>query len=330
MLPAPLKGKMKVTKGEDVLPDVLSHWGRDPCTGGDLHMYAYPSTESAPSSEEPGYLEAVFDLVRDRTGLDMTAYRHSTVMRRLLSRMQKLGCASYGSYYQRMVEEPEEAHQLVTHLTIKVSRFFRNAPVFSRLEREVLPELVAARSDEPLRLWSAGCGRGEEAYSLVLLAERASEHRSLPIPTVVYGSDVDEGALADARKAVYREEALEELPADLLDSCFSSRAGRFGREYEVIPAFRGDVQFLRHDLLSDEAAPGGRLFDLILCRNVLIYLQREAQERVLSLLRDSLRPGGYLCLGEAELLTRGQLPYFEVVDRRDALYRKPPRAPREA
>ncbi len=285
-------------------------------------MTTHPLIDSVPLPGEQAALDQLFRLVRDRSGLDLTAYRSSTVTRRLSSRMQKLGCRDYLQYYQRLAGDPEEFRELVAHLTVKVSRFFRDARVFARLRTQVLPDLLRDRADDlPLRFWSAGCGNGEEAYSLFLLGQTAAQELDVSSSMVVYGTDVDEGALAEARRAVYRVEAFSETPPEVVVAHFSVRQGRFGPEYELLPVVRQGVTFLRHDLLS-EAGPHGLSFDLILCRNVLIYLERPAQERVVTMLRDSLAPGGYLCLGEAEQLSRTQLPYFEVVDRRDGLYRK--------
>jgi chemotaxis methyl-accepting protein methylase len=298
-------------------------------SGARLDLATITSTVPVASADEPAALEEIFLLVRQRHGLDLSLYRRAPILRRFATRMRSLNCHSHGDYLLRLREDPEECRQLVCHVTIKVSRFFRDPQVFQRLRRDILPELFAAKKGgEPLRFWSAGCGNGEEAYSLALLAQEVGERCGQPLGATVYGTDVDEEALDRARRAVYRPEALSELAGDFIATHFAVRKGRTGPEYELLPVWRRGVHFQRQDLLSDEAPGEGRPFDLILCRNVLIYLERSAQERVVSLLRESLAPRGCLCLSEAEQLSAVQSSYFEIIHRRDGLYRLVSAVPR--
>jgi len=268
-------------------------------------------------------LDEVIALVRAASGVDLGLYRRATIERRVASRLQKLGCADYRQYAERMREDRAEAARLVEHVTIKVSRFFRNAKVYARLEEEILPALWRQAEGRGLRLWSAGCGRGEEPYSLaILLAEAgAAKGEGRGAPTIL-ATDIDETALAFARRGLYPESAFEEMPTDRRERYFLARPGRHGQQYEVSPCLRERVSFFRHNLLEDLAQFGSGRFDLVLCRNVLIYFEAKAQERIFRYLADSLRPGAYLCLGEAEQPPASQRRCFEVIDHRSRLYRK--------
>lgn len=256
-------------------------------------------------------------------GLDLGVYRARTVERRVASRMRQAGTHSYLEYAERLAGDPGEVQALIGHVTIKVSRFFRNVAVFRRLRGGVLPALLSRRGAQSgLRIWSAGCGNGEEPYSLAMLLEEMERQGSTVACSMVYGTDVDREALAAAEAGAFHPAALEETPPEMVASHFTVLPGRFGPLYEISAGLRRWVSLTHHDLLSGTPPPRGFPFHLVLCRNVVIYLERPAQERVFRLLADSLLPGGYLCLGEAEELPRAQQVDFETIDRRARLYRK--------
>lgn len=290
-------------------------------------------TDALCLSDTPVPLDEIIDLIRERMRIDLRAYRRSSVERRIASRLRKLGCQSYREYARRLATDPDEPRQLVEHLTIKVSRFFRNAAVFARLREEVIPDLLRnAREDARRdggedggpRFWSAGCARGEEPYTLaIILDDLGAGVEGSPFgPVTIHGTDVDAVALEHARRGVYPAAALEETPPELVARYFARRRGRFADEYELHAALRERVSFARRDLLADDGKPAERQYDLILCRNVLIYLTALAQERVLGILTSSLAPGGYLCLGEAEQIHPAYRSAYQVLDQRRKLYRK--------
>lgn len=240
------------------------------------------------------FVHAILALLRERTGCDFSRYRAATVYRRIRNRMIALGIASLPEYLVRLESRQDEALPLLERLTIKVSRFYRNRATFDLLRAHVLPGLARARGGEPVRVWSAGCGCGEEAYTLAMLLEEAGA------PGFVCASDLDPGALAAARAGLYPAEALAELPDELCRRFVEpTDAGGLAR-YRVRDAARARVRLVQHDLTSPAPAPGTGRFDLVCCRNVLIYLQRDQQERTLRALCGSIEPGGFLCLGEAE------------------------------
>ena len=275
------------------------------------------SPEAEVAEEDLGVL---IDFVGASVGVRLRDYRPSTIVRRAANRLKLAGCRDCAEYLDLLAREPEEAKRLVEYVTIKWSCFFREATVFARLREQVLPDL-AERYGEELAIWSAGCGRGEEPYSLsIALREMAAAGQ--PVRATIYGTDIDETALRAAGERVYAQSALNETPKRLVDAYFTEQPGRCGPAFRLHDEVAASVRFRRHDLLSGEGHPERRAFHLVLCRNVLIYFQRQAQERVLDLLSASLLPGGYLCLGTAEQLPASHSQLFETVDHRDRIYRK--------
>lgn len=236
-------------------------------------------------------LDAILGLVRKRTGVDFSRYRKATVERRVANRMISVGARSLSSYLALLEAQEDEARHLLSRISIKVSRFYRHAPTFDALRQRVLPLLAA--QGKPLRIWSAGCGCGEEPYTLAMLLEEAQ------VPGTVLATDIDPQALEAAQRGFFSAGALQELPAALAERSLvkvdDGKRVAFGIREEV----RQRVRFMRHDLLFASAPEDGG-FDLVACRNVLIYLQRDVGEEVFGALCRSARPGGYLCLGEAE------------------------------
>lgn len=235
-----------------------------------------------------GLIGEMVAIVRARTGVDFVDYREPTLERRIESRMGTLGIEK-GEDYLRLLERSEaEARALAERITIKVSRFYRHAPTFDLLRGAVLPRLAAL--GRPVCAWSAGCGRGEEPYTLAMLFDEAG------IDAHVTASDIDPLALELARAGVYPEAAAAELPPALRSRYLEPQPGGRGPRWRVAAHLRDRVRFEQHDLVRPRTAR----FDLVCCRNVLIYWSAPVQVRLLANLCAALAPGGYLCLGEAE------------------------------
>lgn len=237
-------------------------------------------------------IEEIVSLVRARTGLDLTDYREPTLERRIRNRMTSLGMVLAEDYLRHLEASDSEAHRLLQRVTIKVSRFYRHPPSFELLRERALPWF--RRLGGPVRLWSAGCGCGEEAYTLAMLLEEAG------VQGHVEATDVDGAALQFARAGIYAERATEELPAPWRERYLESVPSERGLRRRVGAALRRRVCFSRSDLTRPGAVPGSAGFHLVCCRNVLIYWRPEAQARVLENLCAALLPQGFLCLGEAE------------------------------
>lgn len=271
--------------------------------------------------------ERVRRLVLSLTGTDVSAYKENVIMRRLRSRVRHLGLGELSAYLDLLetggAAAENEARDLVASLSVPVSGFFRDRAVFQELEQRVWPAMLGDRSPQtPLRVWSAACSRGQEAYSLAISLRRYAGRRGLEAKLSVLGTDVDEQALAHARRGIYPDRAIEGVPPDVLHEAFDSMAGG---QWAVRAAIRRMVRFQRSDLLELEAHPIG--VDLISCRNLLIYLRRPVQEKLLMAFHRSLRPGGFLVLGSSETVMGRPWSRFEHMSSALRIYRKPDAPP---
>jgi chemotaxis methyl-accepting protein methylase len=257
----------------------------------------------------------VVEWLRVHRGVDFGAYRPATLQRRLALHAQASGASDVHAYVTRLETDEHEAERLIARLTIKVSSFFRGATAFNELRALVRQRQALMSSDEPFRVWSAACANGEEAYSLsMLLTEELPQTQ----PRLILGTDIDGTALAVAREATYPVSAVQPLPADFP----AHRVNRGGATLLALnQSVTRDVVFQVHDLCSG-VVPDPGPFDLILCRNVLIYWSRPMQERIQSLLLSALRPGGILCLGETEWVSSGVRAALDPVNPRQRVFRK--------
>lgn len=239
-------------------------------------------------------LRRVIAHLRVRTGHDFSKYKRSTVLRRIARRMQVTRSDTLQEYYDAMRENAEEAQALLGDLLISVTTFFRDGEAFEKITREVIPNLFTSKEpDETIRIWISGCATGEEAYSFaILLMEEASRHPIRP-PIQVFGSDLDSRALASAREGRFPIAIETDVSEERLRRFFTKE----GDHYRVRQEVRDIVLFAVHDLLKD---PPFSHVDLISCRNVLIYLDRELQEQLCSTFHYALNPHGYLFLGASE------------------------------
>jgi chemotaxis protein methyltransferase CheR len=274
----------------------------------------------------PVWLEAVLEELRRVRGLDLSGYRRSTLERRLAARMARLRLKDPGEYLQRLRSDPSECGRLIEAILIKVSSFFRDSLVFELLAHRVLPRIMARHQREQtrqIRVWSAGCAAGEEAYSVAILLAQALEDEDFPWLPYICATDISPQALAAAQTGRYRQESLETTQLGILDRFFRPTAEGF----EVIPEIRRMVHFSRDDLTSRHSlAPADSVFgsfDLVLCRNVLIYFSLELQKWVQDKLYRALNPGGYLVLGLAESLSPETAPRLTAVDRPHRIFQKP-------
>ncbi|MEN9891475.1 MAG: hypothetical protein RLY78_1770 [Pseudomonadota bacterium] len=272
---------------------------------GDGGLIDAPSTRPA--------LQRLFDTLRGHCGIDFSHYKLPTMMRRIERRMAALALASMSDYADRVQGSIEECEALRQELLIPVTSFFRDATAWEALS-VALRQLLRDRADNaPLRIWSAGCATGEEAYTLAMLALEACQAEQRWPGIKVFASDVDTRSLAQAGSGSYPAGAGDGLSAPRLAQHFVRQDERI----TVRPELRQMVLFARHNLMED--APFTRM-DLVVCRNTLIYFQADAQEHVMRRLQYALNPGGLLMLGSSESLGALQ-PDFQVVDGLHKLYR---------
>ena len=265
-----------------------------------------------PSGAEPG-MSAVYRMLEQEFGIDFTHYKPSTITRRIERRLQLARVDDIDQYVEKLSGEHKELDVLYRDLLIGVTRFFRNEEAFDVLEREVLPDLLKAGSNEvPFRVWVAGCATGEEVYSLAIILNELTAETGRPFK--IFATDVHQGSLEQATRALYDEEAVINVSPERLKRYFLPR----GRSYQVVPEIRQAVVFAHHNVVKD--APFTRV-DLVSCRNMLIYLQQSAQEKVLSRFHFALNRGGMMFLGPSESL--GHLDHdFETIHKHWRIYRK--------
>jgi two-component system, chemotaxis family, CheB/CheR fusion protein len=276
-------------------------------------------TQPGDQPEVDSNLEELLVFIRDARGFDFTGYKRSSLARRIRRRMHEAGVADYLDYRDRLESSAEEFGLLFNTILINVTGFFRDPETWTYLQREVMPDLIAdAEKYSDIRVWSAGCASGEEAYSLAIAFAEALGVEEAGKRVKIYGTDVDEDALRDARTGVYAAKALEPIAPDLRDKYFEQHGGQFAFR----PDLRRRVIFGRHDITRD--APISRL-DLLVCRNTLMYFNVESQAQVIDRFHFALREGGDLFLGKAEMLLSDS-ERFEVVSMRQRIFRRRPGA----
>jgi two-component system CheB/CheR fusion protein len=264
-------------------------------------------------------LEVLLDYLRRSRGFDFTGYKRTSLSRRIQRRMQDVGADGYLGYLDHLEVDPEEFTQLFNTILLNVTGFFRDPPAWEYLAAEIMPRLVAGKDDdEPIRIWSAGCASGEEAYTLAMVAAGTLGPEAIRERVKIYATDVDEEALTQARQARYSAKQVEGVPPELLERYFE----RNGEGYVFSKELRRSVIFGRHDLLQD--APISRI-DLLVCRNTLMYLNSETQAHVLARFSFALREGGFLLLGKAEMLL-AHTNLFTSVHLRSRVFQKVPGA----
>jgi two-component system, chemotaxis family, CheB/CheR fusion protein len=261
--------------------------------------------------------EALLAHLKEARGFDFTGYKRSSLIRRVNRRMGQVGVTGYDDYLDYLQVHQEEFTALFNTVLINVTGFFRDADAWDYLGTEVLPSLLAAKeANSPIRIWSAGCASGEEAYSLAMLLAELLGTDGFRNRVKVYATDVDEEQLGEGRQASYSEDAVATLSAERRERYFEQFAGRYVFHKDL----RRSVIFGRNDLVQD--APISRV-DLLVCRNTLMYFNAETQARILSRFHFALAPGGVLFLGKAEmLLSHGNL--FLPTDLKRRIFRKVP------
>lgn len=267
------------------------------------------------------------DLILRAGGIDLDLYKEKCVLRRITLRQRACGAPSLRAYLKLVSADPAERSRLVRALTIHVSQFFRNPTTFRAIQEDILPAILAKKQrggGRALRLWSVGCASGEEPYSLAILlletgAQALQEHSS-----AIYATDIDPTSLHHAKEARYPAASLTQVPTRWRQRYFLQDGDRS----LVVPEARRLVFFKGHNVL--DPLPFGRI-DLLVCRNVLIYMTEALQERVLLALHEALNPGGFLVLGKVEGLAGAARECFEPVDVAERIYQKPElRSSREA
>jgi two-component system CheB/CheR fusion protein len=262
-------------------------------------------------------LEQLLEYLREARGFDFTGYKRPILTRRIQKRMSEVGLDDYPDYTDHLEANPREFTELFNTILINVTGFFRDKPAWDYLQSQTIPALIAEISDDQaIRVWSAGCASGEEAYTIAMVLLEAIGEEEFKRRVKIYATDVDEEALSTARVAAYPSKSFEDMDPELLERYFVEN----GRGYSFRPDLRRSVIFGRNELLED--APISRI-DLLVCRNVLMYFTPESQGRIVSRFNFALRDHGYLFLGKAEMLVR-HTDYFAPVDVKARVFQRVP------
>ena len=278
-----------------------------------------PAASGAPSPDHPaddGFAD-LMTKVAEGSGFRCASYKERCLRRRVAVRMRAHGVHSYADYGRVLDRDPREWERLLDALTINVTKLFRDPGAFATVADHVIPALWAEGGGR-LRAWSAGCASGEETYSVAALvhryAERVGQTRLLG-GVHVLGTDIDRSSLEAAAAGVFAEAAFADTPPELRARYFGE-----GTPAAVADELRALVSFRRPDLLLEPPPAEG--LDLIFCRNVLIYFDRETQERLFASFRASLRPGGVLVLGKVETLIGESRRGFTPLHARERVLRR--------
>jgi two-component system, chemotaxis family, CheB/CheR fusion protein len=262
-------------------------------------------------NERDHAFENLLIYLKNNRGFDFTGYKRSSLERRVSRRMSEVRVDSFEAYQDYLEVHPREFEFLFNTILINVTAFFRDRPAWDYLAAEIVPRILKAREPgEDIRVWSAGCASGEEAYSVAMVLAEALGLEEARRRGKIYATDVDEVALTQARQGVYSAKEVESVPERLLEKYFLHVGGGYLFDHDL----RRNLVFGRHDLMQD--APISRL-DLLVCRNTLIYFNREAQKRIVANFHFALRDTGYLFLGKAEML----LTYADLFAPEDVKHR---------
>ncbi|WP_346855131.1 protein-glutamate O-methyltransferase CheR [uncultured Draconibacterium sp.] len=263
--------------------------------------------------------------LKAKESFDFEAYKLPMLIRRIDNRILRMHFGTPELYYTLLQNNQEEAKELVNNFMINVSQFFRDSYTFEVIKKRILPELITqtiAAGRNSLRVWSAGCARGEEAYSLAILIDEYCKKEKLEIDVDIFATDYDSSALEFAKKGEYDQSSVEEVKLKYLKQFFKQTNDK----YIINTVLKNKVHFSQYNLLDQNSyAPSDSIygeFDLILCRNVLIYFNEEYQNLIFEKLYKSCIMDGILILGDAEIPPKHFGNKFQQIDDFCKTYRK--------
>jgi chemotaxis protein methyltransferase CheR len=273
--------------------------------------------EGALLEDEAGFSALKAQLV-GLTGWDLTRFKENYLRRRVGARLRALGCTDWRSYGELLAHDGAELERLKDRLTVNVTEFLRDPDVWQEIEQLVLPRLLKAAAERPLRelrIWSAGCSSGEEPYSLAMLALAAAEAQGAGVSVRVLASDLDPVVLEKAKAGRYPLAAFNHVPVPMLKRWFVP-----GSDHCTVgPQLRQAVSFRIVDLFSTPPPPS---LDLLLCRNVMIYFSRELQQKLLRSYHQALRPGGIFITGKTETVLGPARTVFNCLSARSRIFER--------
>ena len=277
------------------------------------------------SAKDEEYFDTILYYIKKTYGLDCYQYRRSFVRRKIESRMRENHIKTFKEYLQLLKKSKDEHIKLFDAIGVNVTRFFRDYSTFKYLRDVILPSIsheMQQRGLKTFRIWSAGCATGEEAYSMAILLNEIFGEKINEYIISIYGTDIDREALNKAKIGTFDEKSLAETPTHYIKKYFvkiSNDKERFGCKYKVKDNVRRLIRFKYHDLTSGKSMG---VFNMILCRNVIIYFAKDIRERLFSFFYNSLRDFGYLILGKTEVIPQEVGNLFEPINPEERIYQK--------
>lgn len=262
------------------------------------------------------YVNRILVHIKLVTRMNFLSYKRSTIHRQIIKHIFLTNSAGIKDYYEKILQDQDEVKDLAQGFLIRVTRFFRDEKVWKALEKSIVPELIERGRNKPLRIFSAATSTGDEAYSLAILLKEASEKAKVELDFKIFATDLDSEAISIANRGIYGGPALEELPAKLKKKYFTPLENG---TYSLDPSLRDHILFARHDLLKD---PPFIHLDLVLCRNLFIYLQQEEQVALLSRFHFGLDDDSFLLLGRTESIASAAKHLFDPLDEQNRIFKK--------
>lgn len=249
----------------------------------------------------PQDYEKFIQNIKRKTGIDLSLYKEAQMKRRLTSLYEKKGYKNFEEYFHQMTSNQKLFDEFLDRMTINVSEFYRNGKRWEVLQEKIIPKLMS--HNKKLKIWSAACSTGEEPYTIAMVLSNF-----MPLTSIsILATDLDENAIARAKNGTYPERSLQEVPEDMKKKYFT----KDGMFYKIDDAIKRTVTFKKQNLLAD---PFEQNFDLIVCRNVLIYFTEEAKDTLYKKFSAALRPGGILFVGSTEQIFNPSSYSFETED----------------
>jgi chemotaxis protein methyltransferase CheR len=270
-------------------------------------------------------VEDIAKELKQHHAVDLGSYNNSFLLKKIKSRMAGLGMTVPGEYLAHFRKDPGEALLIMQEIGINVSLFFRNPLIYAIIEQQILPSIIEAKQHsgrQEIRVWSAGCATGEEPYSIAILLRRLLTEEIKNWKLYVFATDIDQKRLTSAAAGVYPRAKLADTRLEIVDEYFIQSQG----DYRLNPEIRKMVNFTLDDLAStDKIAPAASIFgsfDLVLCRNVMIYFNDSAKTRAVQKFTKTLNSSGYLILGESEWIDDSLKSDFIEIDQTNRIYKK--------
>jgi len=270
-------------------------------------------------------IKNILNLLKEQRGFDFTGYRTAMLERRIQKRIYGTNQKNFDDYFEYLIRHKDELDNLIDVFTINVSRFFRNSLAFEYINKIVIPELFLSKAkvnDNSIRIWSAGCSFGEEPYSMAIFINEFLRKEDTSVNMSIFATDIDKKALKRASAGYYSFESVKKVKYGIYEKYFTKEGDRFKISHEI----KRKVSFSFFDLLDkNHIVPPDSIFggfDIVLCRNVLIYFDLDYQKIIFKKLYKSLNQNGYLILGEAEVPIEGFNNKFRRENRFCKIYRK--------